>query len=159
MLHDPRFWLAISFCIFLGLMIKYVWPIIIRMIDGKTKSIADEIDSALEIKNKAQALMLEAEKYQQETLNYAHKLIEDARAEANSIINSAKHVAEQEVAKKLAVAMQRINQEEEKIIREVKSRIINNAIKTIADKLPANSKKSSDFVIETAISDLNKIIN
>lgn len=160
MYHDPKFWLAISFLLFCGLILKYVWPILVRAIDDKSKAIAAEIETAVQLKNKADLLLIDAEKYQQYIIEYSEKLIADARIEANQIITNAKNAVETEIAKKLELTRKRIEQEEERVVREVKNRIINEAIAVLTGKLPANKdKKSTDFVIETAISDLSKIIN
>ena len=85
---DPKFWLAISFFIFLGLMIKYALPAIIKMIDQGVKKVSNDIFQAIHAKEEAEKLLAEAEKYYQESLTLSKKLIADAEIEAANLIAS-----------------------------------------------------------------------
>ena len=67
---DEKFWLAIAFTAFAILIVKYVWPLLAKSIDSKSKAIAEEILAAKKMKEKAQKLLDEAEKFYLESLNY-----------------------------------------------------------------------------------------
>lgn len=155
MFQDPRFWLAISFVIFLSAMLKYVVPLVINGLDKKSQKIQDEINQAKALKLQAEQLLEEAKKHQQEAVLYSQKLVEEAKIETANLLSSAKKSMESELAKKMALAKQRITLEEDNVIREIKSNIINAAIQAIEDKatkLPNNnlvaiSKKSINDIV------------
>ena len=52
-MFNEKFWLAIAFLTFVGLIIKYVGPKITKSLDQKSKEIAEEILAAKEMKEKA----------------------------------------------------------------------------------------------------------
>lgn len=160
MLHDPKFWLAISFCLFCFLFIKYVLPLLVRALDAKSKQIADELSEAKNLKNKAQKLLIEAERYHHESIAFSNKLIADSKNEVDKfMVASVKEISEN-LDRKMASIFERIKQEEERSIREVKSRIIASAIKIIENNLPNKvNKKSSEEAVEDAIIEVSNAVH
>ena len=166
MFEDPKFWLAISFLIFISLLGKYVLPIIIKIIDYKTKKIADDVASAKEMKERAEKLLLEAQKQQSEAIIYSRQLIEDAKNEAVDFIINSKKMIEKELEIKMALAEQRIRQEEENVINEIKTRIIDSAIRSIRDNLirtndnrKPGEKNPLELAMNKAIVHVSKLIH
>ena len=70
-MFNEKFWLAIAFLTFVGLIIKYVGPKITKSLDQKSKEIAEEILAAKEMKEKAAKLLATAEAYYKESLYYS----------------------------------------------------------------------------------------
>lgn len=159
-MFDEKFWLAIAFTAFVILVAKYVWPKISKTLEQKSRSIAEEILAAKDLREKSAKLLAEAEKYHQESLSYSQKLIADAQIEAQKFLADAKKSIEDELNKKTAAAQIRIALEEEKAIRLVKTEIITAALKTIADKSSKSlDKKHGDNLFNKAAQDLSKIIH
>ncbi|MES2678040.1 MAG: hypothetical protein V4612_07015 [Pseudomonadota bacterium] len=156
---DPKFWLSISFLIFLALVIKFVLPKIILALDSKSKQIADQIIAAKQMKEKAEQLLLAAKKHHEESLAYCQKLIEDAKAEAAKLVADSQKSLGEELAKKTDLAKERIALEEEKTIREIKSGIISAAIKIIATKAANLSGNSAADLSKKAIDDISKMVH
>ncbi len=156
---DPKFWLSISFLIFLALVIKFALPKIILALDGKSKQIADQITSAKQMKEKAEQLLLVAKKHHEESLTYCQKLIADAQAEAAKLLTDSQKSLEEELAKKTDLAKERIALEEEKTIREIKSGIISAAIKIIETKAANLSGNSAADLSKKAIIDISKMVH
>jgi F-type H+-transporting ATPase subunit b len=159
MFLDPRFWLTISFSIFTILLIKYVLPKILVALDNKSKQIADSIEQAKQMKEKAEQLLLEAKKYHEESLVYCQKLIHDAKEEADKLLSDSKKELAGELLKKTNLAKERIKQEEEKTVREIKSNIIASAIKIITNKSNNLSVESSSAIAKKAAADISKMIH
>ncbi|MDA0902046.1 MAG: ATP synthase F0 subunit B [Proteobacteria bacterium] len=158
--HDPKFWLAVSFLIFVALFAKYAWPFILKMIDGKKFQIIDSIEQAKQMKVKAEELLVKAEKYHHDSIAYSQKLIEDAKNEAQSLIKESQKLAQEELDRKINLSKQRIKQEEENAIREVKGKIIISAIQAIEKNIAsAKGDKSLKTTIDKAIVDVSKLVH
>ena len=158
MFSDPRFWLAISFCIFLALLIKYVFPKIAAALDSKTKQIADQISAAKQMRESAEQLLLEAKKHHDESLQYCHKLIENAKDEAEKLLADSQRALEEELSKKTNLAKEKIKLEEEKAIREIKTEIIRSAITAIENKATNLSGNSTSEISKKAISNISAML-
>ena len=159
MFLDPRFWLAISFLIFLTLLIKYIVPKIITALDNKSKQIANDIEQAKQIKEKAEELLLKTKQYHQESLLYCKKLIDKTKKETEKLLADSQNSLEQELINKTNLAKNRIRQEEEKIIRDIKLNIITSAIKIIEKKSQNLTNHSSSDSLKRAAEDISKMIH
>ncbi len=157
---DPRFWLAVSFFIFLALMIKYALPAILKMLDGKANMVAEEVLKASEAKAKAEQLLADAEINFQNAITFSKKLIADAEKEARNLIEHSQKITEEEIQRKLNLVTNRIHQEEEKAIREVKGWLISAAVGVMKENIAKNNdKKSPSISIANSINDVSKLIN
>lgn len=157
---NEKFWLAIAFLSFVTLIIKYVGPVITKLLDNKSKQIAEEILAAKEMKEKAARLLEKAEKYYQESTIYAEKLIKDAESEAQKFAVESRQTLEAEVAKKTTAALARVKLEEESAIREIKVKIVASAMQNLTANLDqAIDKTKHDQLVSRSIQDLEKIIH
>jgi F-type H+-transporting ATPase subunit b len=160
MFHDPKFWLAISFIIFAAFMLKYAVPAILGMIDNKVKRISGDIREASEAKASAEKLLAKAEEYYQESIALAQKLIADAEVEAANLIAHYQKIAEEELERKMDLTTKRIQQEEDKAIREIKSWLLTSAITAMKDNITKiNDKKTSSSIVNQSIIDVSKLVN
>jgi len=155
-MFNEKFWLAIAFLAFTILIIRYVWPMLAKSIDSKSKSIAEEILAAKEMKEKAQKLLSEAEKFYQESLNFSKKLAQDAEVEAQKLAAESKEILEAELKKKTAAALDRIKLEEEHIIREIKLKIINDTMDLLTKDTGLDSA-AQEKVVEKSLKNFERI--
>jgi F-type H+-transporting ATPase subunit b len=159
MFHDPKLWLAISFLVFLSLMIKYIFPFLTRALNNKQKQIADNINQAKSMKEQAEKLLEDAKKYNEESLAYSKKLIEEAKVSASKLLADSQKSIEEEITKKMDLTKDRIRLEEEGAIREIKSNIINAAIKTIEERATKLSDNSAMSITNKAIDNIGKVVH
>lgn len=159
--HDPKFWLAISFCIFLVLFVKYALPLILKSLDDKSLQISKDLREAEEMRKKAQNLLEEAQKYYDESVKYSQQLIHDANLESDKIMKDTKANFENEVKKKLEAAEERIKVNEERIIREIKTRIVKSAIDSIQSNVDRIAdEKAMNSALKNSISQISsKLVN
>ena len=158
-MFDEKFWLAISFLTFLALMAKFIFPIISKALGNKAKLVEDEILEAKKMREEAQNLLNKSKEILEDAKNYSKNLIQDAKDQAEKLIAESEAELKKELDKKTAIAKERIKNEEEKAIREVKSGIIGAAIKLIEEQAAEVSKKSAAEINEDAISNISKMIN
>ncbi len=159
MFLDPRFWLTVSFTIFFVLVLKFILPKILKALDNKSKQITDDMEQAKKMREKAEELLLAAKKYHEESLTFCQKLLDDAKKEAEQLLIDSKNELAAELAKKTSLAQERIKQEEEKTIREMKTNIIAAAIKTIEAKSQTLSTESSSLIAQKAAIDISKMVH
>lgn len=154
---NEKFWLAISFTSFVILMIKFVKPIILKSLDTKSQEIAEEIDTAKKMKEQAAELLVQAEKYHNESKKFADKLISDADLEAQKFATDAKQSAEDEVAKKTAASIERIKIEEVIAIREIKTKIVSSTIESISNNIGSEmNNEQHNHLVAKSVQDLGK---
>jgi F-type H+-transporting ATPase subunit b len=149
-MFDEKFWLAISFVTFAVLFKKYAWPHIIKGLDSKSKEIANSILEAKEMKEGAERLLIEAKKYHQEARDYANKILQDAEKDAKNLTSEAKDALEKEIAKISTAAKQRIKNEEEKAVRQIKEEIVAKAMKNIEADFNNIDRSSHSSLIDSA---------
>ncbi len=156
---NEKFWLAVAFTAFVLLIIKYVNPKISKALGDKSKSIAEEILAAKELKEKAIQLLAKAEKYQKESENYSQKLMKDAQDEAQKYAEESKQMVELEIAKKTAAAVNRIQIEEASAIREIKSKIVALAIANLSENIGKElTSANHEQLFAQAMQDLEKTV-
>lgn len=160
-MFDEKFWLAVAFFGFAALLAKLVGPMLIKMIDGKSQQIADEIRVAKEMKEKAIQFLVEAEKYYHESTQYAEKLIKDAEFESKRLMDLAQQATEAEVNKKTAAVLERVKTEEATAIREVKTFIVSSALKSLNETLSSQSdmEQHQSSLLGRAVSNFEKIVH
>lgn len=152
---DEKFWLAIAFLAFVFLLYKYVWPILSKTIADHSNQIAKDLLDAKEMKEKALNLLKESEEQYQKSLEFSKKLIIDAENEAKKLFEDAKMAIEKDVAKKTEALNNRIKNEEEKTIRDIKEKIIKMAFVNVENEL----KNSENNIVKRAIDDIISLKN
>ena len=111
MFHDPTFWVAVAFFIFMGIVIYYKVPgLITGALDKRAAAIAAQLEEARSLREEAQALLAG---YERQT--------RDAEKEAQEIVDHAKHEAERQ-AEEAKIALEamierRTRQADDKISR------------------------------------------
>lgn len=158
-MFDERFWLAIAFFGFVILIIKHVAPIITKQLDAKSKEIAEELLAAKEMKEKAEKVLAIAQERHTESLAFSEQIIKDASVEAQKYFDEALKLAESEIAKKMTAVENRIKQEQESAIREMKIKIIGSAMHSVENNLQNVQKNQSDTLVNKAIDDISKLVN
>jgi ATP synthase F0 subunit b len=152
-MFDEKFWLAIAFLAFAILLAKYVWPHIAKALDANSRKIAEDLLAAKEMKEKAEKLLKDAEKFLQESEAFATKLTSDAENEASKIAEDAQNALEEEIKKKTDSAISRIKTEEGRMTREIKIQIVNSAIDQLSQGSNFNSA-DQEKLIEKSIKNL-----
>ncbi|MBM3579745.1 MAG: ATP synthase F0 subunit B [Alphaproteobacteria bacterium] len=159
MIHfNEHFWLAIAFFCFLGLSVKFVWPLLRKALDGSIRKIAEDILAAKEARQEAEAMLRKAEKICSEASAFADKILKDADAEIAKMVAEAQKDLEEEVVKRKASALSLIKIEEENAIRELKVKIINSSLGKLAKELKL-TEQDRDKLADKALTNFGKTIH
>lgn len=155
-MFDEKFWLAIAFFAFVYLIAKYVFPHVIKGLDNSAKKIADDLEAAKILKEKAEKLLHNAEQFYKESLTYAEKLKNDAAIEAKNIADKSSQALAVEIEKRTTAALNRIKLEEERMVRQIKLQIVENAIKQLSNSADLK-KDAQEKLIDKSIKNLETI--
>ena len=79
---DPKFWVAVSFVIFLLLVGKRAWALLIGSLDAKADKVRDDLAEAASLRSQAEAMLKQAEAERQAAVAEAAQMLERAKAEA-----------------------------------------------------------------------------
>jgi F-type H+-transporting ATPase subunit b len=154
MFEDPKFWLLVSFILFVILMIKPFKSMLIGGLDQKIEEIKSKINSSLQSFSDAEAKLKEAQKQTEDLDNKIQELLTSAKFQAETISKSIVDKTTQNISSKEKSSLERIKQIETSAIQSIKnqasielnSMITNYLVNlSIADKNKVLGKSVSDF--------------
>ena len=138
---DPKFWLLISFIVFVILMIKPFKSMMIGGLDSKIEEIKQNIDKSLESFTEAEEKLKDAEKRTLDLSNKVDGIISNAKTQAESISKNIIDKTRQTVKSKEKNSIDRIKQIELSAIQSIKSQasielnaIIKNYFSNLSDE-------------------------
>ena len=138
---DPKFWLLISFIVFVILMIKPFKSMMIGGLDSKIEEIKQNIDKSLNSFTEAEEKLKDAEKRTLDLSNKVDEIISNARSQAESISKNIIDKTSQTVKSKEKNSIDRIKQIELSAIQSIKSQasielnaIIKNYFSNLSDE-------------------------
>ena len=136
---------AIAMIVFVWFCMKFVWPLIIEVIEERQTTIADGLAAA----DKGSRALEEAEKERavivDEARGQAREIVDQANGRGTSIVDEARVIAESERERILASARaeveQEVNRAREDLRGQVGSIAIAGAEKIIAKEIDASAHK------------------
>ena len=128
------FWMTIIFAIVFFILAKFGFPIITGMVDKRSRRIEDAIVAARKAEEAIAGLAKEQERLLAEAKAEQARILAEAAAQRDSLIAQAQEEARTEAGKILAEAKERINEEKEAALRDVRKEVAVLAV-TIAEKV------------------------
>lgn len=157
MVHDPQFWVALAFVLFVAAVFKPIGKVLNGALDGRSAKIQKDLDEALRLKEEAQVLLASYQRKQKEATEEAGKIIKNAENEAKRIIIEAEKNLEESLNKKIQIAMQKISTYEHSVMQEIRINSIDLAISTVRNLVKEKlSKEVSEQLVTRAISEMDK---
>ncbi len=157
MFEDPGFWVTVAFIFIVGLLWKYLVPMITRAMDNRALQIKEELDHAMMLREEAQVLLAQYQKRQRESLQEAENIIQQANMEARRITKEAEEEVESALKKRMQLANDKIAQAERKALQEVQNHIIDITVaatrQIISDKLDT---KARNDLLKVAAQDIEQ---
>ena len=145
-------WVLVGLAIFAAICIYIKVPgMITKALDERASRIRGELDEAHRLREEAQALLADYQKKRKEAEQEAAEIVEAAKREAAALAEEAHKRTEDYVARRAAVAEQKIGQAEREAIAEVRSSAVDLAVEaarkvlgdTVDGKVGADMFKSS----------------
>ncbi len=154
---DPKFWLLISFIVFVILMIKPFKSMMIGGLDSKIEEIKQNIDKSLESFTEAEERLKDAEKRTLDLSNKVDEIISNAKSQAESISKNIIEKTRQTVKSKEKNSTDRIKQIELSAIQSIKSQAsieLNAIIKNYFSNL---SDENRTKILDNSVIDLKSV--
>ena len=152
---DPKFWVAISFVLFVLLAGKTAWTRATDMLDARGARIRAELDEARRLRAEAEALLTKAKAERDAALREATAMVERARVEAEHLATAAAAEAEAAAKRRERMAMDRIAAAEASALVEVRNAAAELATTAVRDLIVAKHDAKADAkLIDAAITTL-----
>ena len=154
---DPKFWILISFIVFVILMIKPFKSMMIGGLDSKIEEIKQNIDKSLESFTEAEEKLKDAEKRTLDLSNKVDEIISNARSQAESISKNIIDKTSQTVKSKEKNSIDRIKQIELSAIQSIKSQAsieLNSIIRDYFSNLSENNRAK---ILDNSVIDLKSV--
>jgi F-type H+-transporting ATPase subunit b len=148
--QDPKFWVAISFLIFVVLVGKLAWKRITSMLDGRAERIRSELDEAKRLRAEAEAMLVNATAERESALREAVAMVERARVEAERLAAAAAAEAEAAAKRRERMAMDRIAAAEASAVTEVRNAAAEIATAAVREVIATRHDASADAALVDA---------
>src|SRR5689334_25127972 len=127
--HDPLFWVALSFVVFVALTLYYGVPAIVtKSLDDRADSIRKELDEARQLREEAQALLSDYQRKAREAVKEAESIIEQAKIEAEALAADARKSLTESLERRSKIAEEKIAHAEAQALSEVRSTAVDTAL-------------------------------
>ena len=157
MFEDPKFWLTVSFILFLILMIKPFKSMMIGGLDQKIEEIKSNINSSLKSFSEAEVKLKEAEKQTEDLDNKIQELLNSAKSQAETISKNIVDRTSQTISSKEKNSLERIKQIEISAIQSIKKQASIELNSMITNYLANLSDSDRNKVLEKSVSDFKSI--
>lgn len=158
---DATFWATVALVIFLAVVVYLKVPGTIgKSLDGRATKIANELEEARKLREESQQLLAEFQRKRKEAEKEAAEIIEAAKREAATLAAEAHKRTEEYVARRAAMAEQKIGQAERDAVNEVRATAVDIAIeaarKVLAAKVDAGAEAA---LFSSSVNELKSKLN
>jgi len=157
MFEDPKFWLLVSFVLFVILMIKPFKSMLIGGLDQKIEEIKSNINSSLKSFSDAETKLKEAEKQTADLDNKIQELLNSAKSQAETISKNIVDKTAQAISSKEKNSLERIKQIEISAIQSIKNQASIELNNMITNYLSNLSDSDRNKVLEKSVIDFKSI--
>jgi F-type H+-transporting ATPase subunit b len=151
------FWTAVIFLALFFVLKKFVWPLILTVLNEREASIQEALDSIDTVQKDIEKLQAESEQKLAQARAEQKEILRSADETSRKIIGEAKDVAQKEYDKFITDARLVIESERKQAIQEIQDELAKHAI-DIAEKIlreEMKNKESYDKLIEKTIQEIN----
>lgn len=143
------FWMLVSFGILVFILGKWGWPMLLKSLKAREKTIADSLEAAQKAQEEIRNLQLHNEDLLKQAKAERDELMRNARLTCDEIIEKAREKATQEADRIVEAARENIEYEKLKAMHDLKNQIASLSI-DIAEKLikqELSDKQKADELI------------
>lgn len=138
------FWMFLAFVIVFGVLAKFGFPVITKMVEERKKYIDESLQNARIANEKLSRVKIESEKLIQEAREQQDRILKEAMATQQSIISEAKNKAQVESNKLLENAKKQIQVEKENALREIRTQVADLSVNVAEKILLRNLDKTAE---------------
>jgi F-type H+-transporting ATPase subunit b len=126
--HDPEFWIAVAFLLFVALVSRPIARAVNKILDERAAKIRHDLEEARRLRSEAEALLAEYKKKQQEASREAGEIMTHARNEADVFRKEAAANLTAALGRRERMALDKIAQAEAQAVAEVRSQAVDLAV-------------------------------
>ena len=153
--QEPEVWLLVAFAIFVGLMARPLWTRITGGLDGRADRIRAELDEARQLREDAQAALANYQRKQRDAAKEADEILRHAEEEARRLTANAEAALDATLARREALARDRIAQAEARAVEEVRDEAVEVALAAAKALIEEHMDAAKgEELIEDAVKDL-----
>jgi F-type H+-transporting ATPase subunit b len=142
---DATFWALVALIMFVAVILYMKVPgMISKSLDARADRIRNELEEARKLREEAQQLLAEFQRKRKEAEKDAADIVEAAKHEAELLVTEAKAKTEEYVARRAALAEQKISQAERDAINEVRSSAVDLAVEAARTLLASKVDVKAD---------------
>ena len=157
MLEDPKFWLLISFIIFVGLMYKPFKSMFIGGLDSKIQEIKNNINASLQSFTDAEIKLKNAEQQTADLDKKLNELLDNAKNQAESVSRSIVEKTSQSIASKEKNSLDRIKQIELSAVQSIKKQASSELNNLIIGYLNGLSEPEKNSILSKSVTELKSL--
>ena len=157
MFEDPKFWLLVSFVLFVILMIKPFKSMLIGGLDQKIEEIKSNINSSLKSFSDAETKLKEAEKQTADLDNKIQDLLNSAKSQAETISKNIVDKTAQAISSKEKTFLERLKQIEISAIQSIKKQASNQLSIHISNYLENLSEEDKKTILLSRIAEVKSL--
>lgn len=156
MFATAEFWVAVSFFIFVAIIVYYKVPAMVTAaLDKRAADIAKELDEARRLREEAQALLASYKQRQAEAMKEADAIVAQAKIEAERLAEETRKAMEAQVVRRQQLAEDKIHQAETQAVAEVRAAAADVAVNAAREIIAAKVDAAKDSqLVEKSISEL-----
>ncbi|MDX8438106.1 F0F1 ATP synthase subunit B [Mesorhizobium australafricanum] len=154
-------WAAIALFIFLGAVIYLKVPgMLAKSLDARAAKISGELEEARKLREEAQQLLGQYQQKRKEAEKEAADIVAAAKREAELLASEAAKKTEDYVARRTALAEQKISQAEREAVSEVRASAVDIAVEAARALLAAKvDVKAGADLFKSALQDVKAKLN
>lgn len=159
--HEPEFWVAVAFVLFIAVLI-YVGAHkkVTEALDQRSARIKAELDEARRLREEAAKLLAEYQRAQGEAEREAAAIIAESKAEAERVAAETHAKTEEFIARRTKLAEAKIGQAEAQALADVRAAAADAAVAAAETILRETAKgKVADDLIARGIADVKAKLN
>lgn len=158
---DAEFWVAVSFVIFVGLLVYVgVHKKIIGALDHRRDRIKAELDEARRLREEAQTLLAHYQQKQKEAEGEAQAILTNAKADAERMAEEAEAKMNEFVARRTKMAEAKIAQAEVQALADVRAAAADAAVSAAERILKDTAKgKLAEDLLASGIEEVKNKLN
>lgn len=152
------FWMLFIFGIVFFILYRYGFPVIVNMVRERNASISEALKGAEEARQELASLSKEQSELLLQAKREQARILDDAAKLKASIIEQAKHQAQEEAAKVLAQARSEIAAEKESALRDIRNEVAVLSL-NITEKIlrtDFNSEQTQKQYMDRIMAELSK---
>jgi F-type H+-transporting ATPase subunit b len=151
LLHDPEFWVLVSFLIFFAVFGGRLWSALAGMLDARASAIRAELAEAQRLRTEAETMLAEAQRARTEVLARSH--VEAARLQEAAIAE-----ADASGKRREKLALDRIAAAEKAALTEVRQTAADIATRAAEQVLSQGLGDNEQRLVDQAIADLPRAL-